>query len=118
MMGLLTALLLAAAPAASPTVEGTPPAAQASKPVETAVSVGAGQVRQPGALGLGLALSRGLAPDAPAPGKTRLVYRLQVHTTESGFPRWIEARISLTEGGKGTGKPMIFQLILQNPPPP
>jgi hypothetical protein len=23
-----------------------------------------------------------------------------------------------TEGGKGTGKPMIFQLILQNPPPP
>jgi len=102
MMGLLTALLLAAAPAASPTVEA-PPAVSLSKPVETAVSVGVGQVRQPGALGLGLALSRGLALDAPAPGKTRLVYRLQVHTTESGFPRWIEARISLTEGGRGTG---------------
>src|SRR5215813_14429369 len=99
MMVLLTALLLAAAPAASPTVEA-PPAVSLSKPVETAVSVGVGQVRQPGALGLGLALSRGLALDAPAPGKTRLVYRLQVHTTESGFPRWIEARISLTEGSK------------------
>jgi len=98
-MGLLTALLLAAAPALTPPVESKP-VTPAAKPAETALSVGLGQVRQNGALGAGLSLTRGNALDAPAPGKTRLVYRLEVHTTESGFPRWIEARISLTEGGK------------------
>ena len=98
-MGLFTALLLAAAPAFTPPVESRP-VTPAAKPAETALSVGLGQVRQSGALGAGLSLTRGNALDAPAPGKTRLVYRLEVHTTESGFPRWIEARLSLTEGGK------------------
>ena len=45
---------------------------------------------------------------AAAPGKTRLVYRLEVHTSESGFPRWIEARLSLTEGGKVGAKGTEF----------
>src|SRR5215468_8842544 len=101
-MGLFTALLLTAAPALTPPVESRP-VVPVAKPAETAVSVGMGQVRQSGALGAGLSLTRGNALDAPAPGKTRLVYRLEVHTTESGFPRWIEARLSLTEGGRGTG---------------
>lgn len=96
-MGLVTALLLAAAPAIAPPVE-LKPVRPTAKPAETAVSVGAGQVRQGGALGAGLSLTRGNALEAPAPGKTRLVYRLEVHTSESGFPRWIEARLSLTEG--------------------
>jgi hypothetical protein len=98
-MSLFTALLLAAAPALTPPVESRP-VTPAAKPAETALSVGLGQVRQSGALGAGVSLTRGNALDAPAPGKTRLVYRLEVHTTESGFPRWIEARLSLTEGGK------------------
>jgi hypothetical protein len=105
-MSLVTALLLAAAPALTPPVESKP-VVPAAKPAETSVSVGLGQVRQGGALGAGLSLTRGNALEAPAPGKTRLVYRLEVHTSESGFPRWIEARLSLTEGGKagarGTG---------------
>ena len=105
-MSLVTALLLAAAPALTPPVESKP-VVPAAKPAETSVSVGVGQVRQGGALGAGLSLTRGNALEAPAPGKTRLVYRLEVHTSESGFPRWIEARLSLTEGGKagarGTG---------------
>jgi len=96
-MGLVTALLLAAAPALTPPVESTP-AAPASRTAETALSVGLGQLRQNGAVGMGLSVARGAAVDAPAPGKARLVYRLEVHTTESGFPRWIEARLSLTEG--------------------
>ncbi|HET9035475.1 MAG TPA: hypothetical protein VFN45_04695 [Myxococcaceae bacterium] len=98
-MGWITALVLAAAPAVGAPVESRP-VVPAVKPAETAVSVGLGQVRQGGALGAGLSLTRGNALDAPAPGKTRLVYRLEVHTSESGFPRWIEARLSLTEGGK------------------
>lgn len=98
-MGFVTALLLTAAPALTPPVESRP-VVPAAKPAETTVSVGLGQVRQGGALGAGLSLSRGNALEAPAPGKTRLVYRLEVHTTESGFPRWIEARLSLTESGK------------------
>ncbi len=102
-MGLFTALLLAAAPVFTPPVESKP-VVPAAKPAETAVSVGLGQVRQSGALGAGLSLTRGNALDAPAPGKTRLVYRLEVHTTESGFPRWIEARLSLTEGGRPGAK--------------
>jgi len=105
-MGLVTALLLAAAPALTPPVESKP-VVPAAKPAETSVAVGLGQVRQGGALGAGLSLTRGNALEAPAPGKTRLVYRLEVHTSESGFPRWIEARLSLIEGGKagarGTG---------------
>lgn len=103
-MGFVTALLLTAAPALTPPVESRPPVVPAEKPAETAVSVGLGQVRQGGSLGAGLSLSRGNALEAPAPGKTRLVYRLEVHTTESGFPRWIEARLSLTEGGKAGAK--------------
>jgi len=102
-MGLLTALLLTAAPAITPPVESKP-VVPATKPAETSLSVGMGQVRQSGALGAGLSLTRGNALDAPAPGKTRLVYRLEVHTTESGFPRWIEARLSLTEGGRPGAK--------------
>jgi hypothetical protein len=102
-MGLFTALLLAAAPALTPPVESQP-VTPAAKPAETALSVGLGQVRQSGALGAGLSLTRGSALDAPAPGKTRLVYRLEVRTTESGFPRWIEARLSLVEGGKAGAK--------------
>ncbi len=98
-MSLITALLLAAAPALTPPVESKP-LVPAARPAETAISVGAGQVRQGGALGAGLSLTRGNALEAPAPGKTRLVYRLEVHTSESGFPRWIEARLSLTEGTK------------------
>src|SRR5215472_10478650 len=98
-MSLFTALLLAAAPVLAPPVESKP-ITPAAKPAETALSVGLGQVRQSGALGAGLSLTRGNALDAPAPGKTRLVYRLEVHTTESGFPRWIEARLSLVEGRK------------------
>jgi hypothetical protein len=98
-MGLFTALLLTAAPALTPPVESKP-VVPVAKPAETTVSVGMGQVRQNGALGAGLSLSRGNALTAPAPGKTRLVYRLEVHTTESGFPRWIEARLSLTEGSR------------------
>lgn len=98
-MGLVTALLLAAAPALTPAVESKP-VVPAAKPAEAAVSVGVGQVRQGGALGAGLSLTRGNALEAPAPGKTRLVYRLEVHTSESGFPRWIEARLSLTEGAR------------------
>ena len=98
-MSLFTALLLTAAPALTPPVESKP-VVPASNPAETSVSVGMGKVRQSGALGAGLSLTRGPALDAPAPGKTRLVYRLEVHTTESGFPRWIEARLSLTEGGR------------------
>lgn len=102
-MSLLTALLLTAAPALTPPMESKP-VAPAAKPAETTVSVGMGQVRQSGALGAGLSLTRGNALDAPAPGKTRLLYRLEVHTTESGFPRWIEARLSLTEGGRPGAK--------------
>lgn len=102
-MGLFTALLLAAAPALTPPVESRR-VVPAAKPAETAVSVGLGQVRQGGALGAGLSLTRGNVLEAPAPGKTRLVYRLEVHTGESGFPRWIEARLSLTEGAKAGGK--------------
>ena len=98
-MSLFTALLLAAAPALTPPVESKP-VVPAAKPAETTVSVGMGKVRQSGALGAGLSLTRGNALDAPAPGKTRLLYRLEVHTTESGFPRWIEARLSLTEGAR------------------
>jgi len=98
-MSLFTALLLAAAPALTPPVESKP-VVPAAKPAETTVSVGMGKVRQSGALGAGLSLTRGNALDAPAPGKTRLLYRLEVHTTESGFPRWIEARLSLTDGGR------------------
>ncbi|HZW89015.1 MAG TPA: hypothetical protein VFF12_08055, partial [Myxococcaceae bacterium] len=102
-MSLFTALLLAAAPALTPPVESKP-VVPAAKPAETTVSVGMGKVRQSGALGAGLSLTRGNALDAPAPGKTRLLYRLEVHTTESGFPRWIEARLSLTEGGRPGAK--------------
>src|SRR5215469_4456742 len=101
-MGLIPLLVLAAAPAINAPIESKPPV-PVQRPAETAVSVGMGRVRQGGALGLGMSLARGPAAELPAPGKTRLVYRLEVHTTESGFPRWIEARISLTEGGKGTG---------------
>jgi len=97
----LTALLLVAAPAESPLE--SQPLDRSAQPAETAVSVGMGQVRKGGALGMGLSLARGAAPEAPAPGKTRLVYRLQVHTGESGFPRWIEARLSLTEGARQAG---------------
>jgi len=99
-MSLFTALLLAAAPALTPPLVESKPVVPAAKPAETTVSVGMGQVRKGGALGAGLSLTRGNALDAPAPGKTRLVYRLEVHTTESGFPRWIEARLSVTEGQK------------------
>ena len=67
----------------TPPVESRPPVVPAEKPAETAVSVGLGQVRQGGSLGAGLSLSRGNALEAPAPGKTRLVYRLEVHTTET-----------------------------------
>jgi hypothetical protein len=102
-MGLVTALLLAAAPALTPAVESKP-VLPAAKPAETAVSVGVGQVRRGGAMGAGLSLTRGNALEAPAPGKTRLVYRLEVHTSESGFPRWIEARLSLTEGARAGAK--------------
>jgi hypothetical protein len=102
-MGLITALLLTAAPALTPFVESKP-VVPAARPAETTVSVGMGQVRQNGALGAGLSLTRGNALDAPAPGKTRLVYRLEVHTSESGFPRWIEARLSLSEGGRAGAK--------------
>jgi hypothetical protein len=102
-MGLLTAFLLAAAPAVTAPVEGTP-LGPATRPAETAVSVGLGRVRQGGALGMGLSLTRGVVPDAPAPGKTRLVYKLEVHTTESGFPRWVEARLSVTEGTRTSGR--------------
>ena len=102
-MGLLTALLLTAAPVITPPLESRP-VVPAAKPAETALSVGMGRVRQSGALGAGLSLTRGAALDAPAPGKTRLVYRLEVHTTESGFPRWIEARLSLTEGARPGAK--------------
>jgi hypothetical protein len=102
-MSLLTALLLTAAPAITPPVESKP-VVPATRPAETALSVGMGRVRQSGALGAGLSLTRGNALDAPAPGKTRLVYRLEVHTTESGFPRWVEARLSLTEGGRPGAK--------------
>ena len=98
-MGLIPLLVLAAAPAINAPVEGNP-AVPVQRPAETAVSVGMGRVRQGGALGLGLSLARGAAAAAPAPGKTRLVYRLEVHTTESGFPRWIEARLLVTEGQK------------------
>ena len=98
-MGFITALVLAAGPAIAPPVESRP-VAPATRPAETALSVGLGRVRQGGALGAGLSLTRGNALDAPAPGKTRLVYRLEVHTTESGFPKWIEARLSLTEGAR------------------
>jgi hypothetical protein len=98
-MGLIPLLVLAAAPAINPPVEARP-AAPVQQPAETAVSVGMGRVRQGGALGLGLSLARGAVAEAPSPGKTRLVYRLEVHTTESGFPRWIEARLSFTEGQK------------------
>ncbi|MGZ6134284.1 MAG: hypothetical protein ACXWK9_07480 [Myxococcaceae bacterium] len=101
MIGPLTALLLAAAPTGAPLE--SQPLVPAPKPAETAVSVGMGQVRQGGALGMGLSLARGIAPTAPAPGKTRLVYRLEVHTGASGFPRWIEARLSLTEGARPGG---------------
>ena len=98
-MGWITALVLAAGPAIAPPVESKP-VAPAASPAETSLSVGVGRVRQGGAVGAGLSLTRG---NALAPGKTRLVYRLEVHTTESGFPRWIEARLSLTEGArKGT----------------
>jgi hypothetical protein len=103
MMGPFLALLLAAAPGASSVVEGQP-VTPAAKPAETAVSVGLGRVRQGGALGAGLSLTRGNALDAPAPGKSRLVYRLEVYTSESGFPRWIEARLAVTEGGKAGAK--------------
>jgi len=103
-MSLFTALLLAAAPALIPPPVESKPVVPAAKPAETTVSVGMGQVRKGGALGAGLSLTRGNALDAPAPGKTRLVYRLEVHTTESGFPRWIEARLSLTEGGRPGAK--------------
>jgi hypothetical protein len=102
MIGPLTMLLLVAAPTGAPSPEHRPLEA-AAKPAETAVSVGMGQVRRGGALGLGLSLARGIAPQAPAPGKSRLVYRLEVHTGESGFPRWVEARLSLTEGARPTG---------------
>lgn len=102
-MGLVTVLMLAAAPVVTPPPESRP-AAPAVKPTETAVSVGLGRVRQGGAMGMGLSLSQGTSLEAPAPGKARLVYRLEVHTTESGFPRWVEARLSLTEGPKGGGR--------------
>jgi len=98
-MGLIPLLVLAAAPAINAPVEAKP-VVPVQRPAETAVSVGLGRVRQGGALGLGLSLARGAAADAPAPGKTRLVYRLEVHTTESGFPRWVEGRLSITEGRK------------------
>ena len=101
MIAPLTVLLLAAAPTGAPPVEHRP-LVVAAKPAETAVSVGLGQVRKGGALGMGLSLARGVTPDAPPPGKARLVYRLEVHTGESGFPRWIEARLSLTEGARQT----------------
>lgn len=101
MIGPLTALLLTAAPTGGPLE--SQPVVPAAKPAETAVSVGMGQVRQGGALGMGLSLARGIGPGAPAPGKTRLVYRLEVHTGASGFPRWIEARLSLTEGARPGG---------------
>src|SRR5215469_643273 len=96
-MGLIPLLVLAAAPAINAPIESKPPV-PVQRPAETAVSVGMGRVRQGGALGLGMSLARGPAADAPAPGKTRLVYRLEVHTTESGFPRWVEGRLSITEG--------------------
>ncbi len=102
-MGLVTALLLAAAPVVTPPLESKP-AAPAAKPTETAVSVGLGQVRQGGAMGMGLSLTQGTSLQAPAPGKARLVYRLEVHTTESGFPRWIEAWLSITEGPKASAR--------------
>ena len=105
-MSLLAALLLAASPVVTPAPLESRPVAPSAGPSETTVSVGLGQVRKDGALGAGLSLTRGNALEAPAPGKTRLVYRLQVHTTESGFPRWVEARLSVTEGGRadaGTG---------------
>jgi len=102
-MGLVTALLLAAAPVLTPPLESNP-ATPAARPTETAVSVGLGQVRHDGAMGMGLSLTQGTSLEAPTPGKTRLVYRLEVHTTESGFPRWIEARLSLTEGRKASGQ--------------
>jgi len=102
-MGLIPLLVLAAAPAINAPLE-TKPSVPVQRPAETSVSVGMGRVRQGGALGLGLSLARGTAENTPAPGKTRLVYRLEVHTTESGFPRWIEARLSLTEGQRaGSG---------------
>ncbi len=105
-MSLLTALLLAASPVLTPGPLESSPVAPAVRPSETTVTVGLGQVRKGGALGAGLSLAHGNSLEAPAPGKTRLVYRLQVHTTESGFPRWIEARLSVTEGARadaGTG---------------
>jgi hypothetical protein len=102
-MGLVTALLLTAAPVVAPPLESGP-AAPGGNPTETAVSVGLGRVRQGGAMGMGLSLTQGSSLQAPAAGKTRLVYRLEVHTTESGFPRWIEARLSLTEGRKASGR--------------
>lgn len=102
MIGPLTVLLLAAAPG-GPSLESQPLEHAAARPAETAVSVGMGQVRKGGALGMGLSLARGAAPTAPAPGKTRLVYRIEVHTGESGFPRWVEARLSLTEGARQPG---------------
>ncbi|HUM12010.1 MAG TPA: hypothetical protein VLT82_13780 [Myxococcaceae bacterium] len=102
-MGLVTALLLAAAPVVTAPLEARP-AVPEVKPTETAVSVGLGRVRQGGALGMGLTLSQRTSLEAPAPGKTRLVYRLEVHTTETGFPRWVEARLSLTEGPRAGGR--------------
>ena len=97
MIGPLTALLLAAAPTGAPLE--SQPLVPAPKPAETAVSVGMGQVRQGGALGMGLSLARGVAPTAPAPGKTRLVYRLEVHTGASGFPRTRAAAAALALAG-------------------
>ena len=93
-MGPLVALVLAAAPAVVPQ---SPPA----RPSETAVSVGLGSPGQGTGMGLGLSLARKASGEAPASGKARLVYRLEVRTTEAGFPRWIEARLSLTEGVSG-----------------
>src|SRR5262245_51867113 len=102
-MGPFIALLLASAPGGPPAVEGQP-VTPAAKPAETSVSVGLGRVRQGGAMGAGLSLTRGTAIATPAPGKSRLMYRLEVHTTESGFPKWIEARLSLTEDAKAGAK--------------
>jgi len=101
-MGPLVALMLAAAPA---TVPSSPPA----RPGETAISVGLGSPGQGAGMGLGLSLARRPAPDGPAAGRTRLVYRLEVRTTEAGFPRWIEARLSLTEGGSAPRSPELGQ---------
>jgi hypothetical protein len=100
-MGPLVALVLASSPIVAPA-----PAPAPARPSETALSVGLGRPEKGGAMGLGLSLAHGAAVDAPAPGRTRLVYRLEVRTTEAGFPRWIEARLSLTGAAAAGGHPV------------